>query len=80
MSAKDFSVWLNNEYIPDNPDKAWIKDVYSKAVKQSLENAHIQDSSKVNPNFLNSRKKERMSLKCILSRIIKQTVYVKDIG
>ena len=40
MSAKDFSVWLNNEYIPDNPDKAWIKDAYSKAVKQSLENAH----------------------------------------
>ena len=41
MSAKAFSVWLNNEYIPDNPDKAWIKDAYSKAVKQSLENAHI---------------------------------------
>ena len=40
MSAKDFSVWLNNEYISDNPDKAWIKDTYSKAVKQSLENAH----------------------------------------
>ena len=40
MSAKDFSVWLNNEYILDNPDKAWIKDAYSKAVKQSLENAH----------------------------------------
>ena len=40
MSAKDFSVWLNNEYIPSNPDKAWIKDAYSKAVKQSLENAH----------------------------------------
>lgn len=40
MPAKDFSVWLNNEYIPDHPDKAWIKDAYSKAVKQSLENAH----------------------------------------
>lgn len=40
MSAKDFSVWLNNEYILDNPNKAWIKDAYSKAVKQSLENAH----------------------------------------
>lgn len=40
MSARDFSVWLNNEYIPDNPDKVWIKDAYSKAVKQSLENAH----------------------------------------
>ena len=41
MSAKAFSVWLNNEYIPNNPDKAWIKDAYSKAVKQSLENAHM---------------------------------------
>ena len=41
MSARDFSVWLNNVYIPNNPDKAWIKDVYSKAVKQSLEYAHI---------------------------------------
>ena len=40
MSAKAFSVWLNNEYIPNNPDRIWIKDVYSKAVKQSLENAH----------------------------------------
>lgn len=39
-SAKDFSVWLNNEYIPNNPDKIWIKEVYSKAVKQSLGNAH----------------------------------------
>lgn len=41
MSAKEFSVWLNNIYIPNNPNKVWIKDVYSKAVKQSLENAHI---------------------------------------
>lgn len=40
MSARDFSVWLNNEYIPNNPDKIWIKKAYSKAVKQSLENAH----------------------------------------
>ena len=40
MSAKSFSVWLNNEYIPNNPDKKWIKDAYSKAIKQSLENAH----------------------------------------
>lgn len=41
MSAQDFSVWLNNEYIPNNPDKIWIKTIYSKAIKQSLENAHI---------------------------------------
>ena len=37
MSGKSFSVWLNNEYVPNNPDKAWIKDVYSKAVKKSIE-------------------------------------------
>lgn len=38
MTGKSFSVWLNNEYIPDHPDKAWIKEVYSKAVKKSIEN------------------------------------------
>ena len=37
MTGKSFSVWLNNEYILNNPDKAWIKDVYSKAVKKSIE-------------------------------------------
>lgn len=37
MTGKDFSLWLNNEYIPDNPDKTWIRKVYSKAVKKSIE-------------------------------------------
>ena len=81
MSAKDFSVWLNNEYIPDNPDKAWIKDAYSKAVKQSLKNAHTAYTRffKVRLNFLNLRKRERMTLKCILLEIIKRIVYVNVI-
>ena len=38
MSGKSFSVWLNNEYIPNNPDKVWIKEVSSKAIKKSIEN------------------------------------------
>ena len=37
MTRKSFSLWLNNEYIPHNPDKAWIKEIYSKAVKKSIE-------------------------------------------
>ena len=37
MTGKSFSVWLNNEYIPNNPDKIWIKEAYSKAVKKSIE-------------------------------------------
>jgi len=40
MTGKSFSVWLNNEYIPNNPDKAWIKGAYSKAVKKSIENGY----------------------------------------
>lgn len=38
MSGKSFSVWLNNEYIPNNPDKKWIKEVSSKSIKKSIEN------------------------------------------
>ncbi len=41
MTGKGFSVWLNNEYIPNHPDKAWMKEVYSKAVKKSIENGWI---------------------------------------
>ena len=37
MSGKSFSVWLNNEYLPNNPDKLWIKEVSSKSVKKSIE-------------------------------------------
>ena len=40
MTGKEFSVWLNNEYIPNNPDKTWIKEVSSKAVKKAIENGY----------------------------------------
>lgn len=39
MTAKSFSVWINNEFIPNNPEYSWIKDVSSKSVKKSMENA-----------------------------------------
>ena len=41
MNGKKFSVWLNNEYIPNNPDKLWIKEAYSKSVKKSIENGCV---------------------------------------
>ena len=41
ISGKSFSVWINNEYIPDNPDKGWIKEVSSKSVKKSIEDGYI---------------------------------------
>ena len=41
MSGKSFSVWLNNEYLPKNPDKLWMKEVSSKSVKRSIENGCV---------------------------------------
>ena len=41
MNGKSFSVWLNNEYLPKNPDKLWIKEVSSKSVKRSIENGCV---------------------------------------
>ena len=41
MSGKSFSVWLNNEYLPNNPDKMWIKEVSSKSIKKSIENGCV---------------------------------------
>jgi putative transposase len=40
MTGRSFSVWLNNEYIPNNPEKIWIKEVSSKSVKKSIEDAN----------------------------------------
>ena len=39
ISGMDFSKWLNNEFIPNNSEFHWIKDVSSKSIKQSIMNA-----------------------------------------
>ena len=39
VSGYDFSKWLNNEYLPQNPEFSWIREVSSKSVKQSIMNA-----------------------------------------
>ena len=36
VSANNFSKYLNNIYLPNNPDKKWIKDVSSKSIKQAM--------------------------------------------
>lgn len=38
VSGMSFSKWLNNEFIPNKQDYLWIKNVSSKAVKQSIMN------------------------------------------
>lgn len=39
ISGNAFSVWLNNEYLPNSPEKYWIKEVSTKATKQAIMNA-----------------------------------------
>lgn len=38
ISGMGFSKWLNNDFIPNNLNYSWIKEVSSKAVKQSIMN------------------------------------------
>ena len=38
MSSNRFRVWLNNEYLSEHPEYSWIKEAYSKAVTQSVNN------------------------------------------
>lgn len=65
MTGKDFSVWLNNEYIPNNPEKAWIKEVYSKAVKKSIEDGYTAFTRffKHQRGFPNFKKKSKSDVK-----------------
>ena len=65
MSGKSFSVWLNNEYLPQNPDKLWMKEVSSKSVKRSIENGCIAFTRffKHQSAFPNFKKKGRSDVK-----------------
>lgn len=65
MNGNVFSVWLNNEYIPNNPDKLWIKGVYSKSIKKSIENGYMAFIRffKYKSNFPKFKKKDKSDVK-----------------
>lgn len=65
MSGNAFSVWLNNEYIPNNPDKLWIKEVSSKSIKKSIENGYMAFTRffKHKSNFPKFKKKDKSDVK-----------------
>ena len=65
MTGKSFSVWLNNEYIPNNSEKIWIKEVYSKAVKKSIEDGYTAFTRffKHQSDFPNFKKKGKSDVK-----------------
>ena len=65
MTAKTFSVWLNNEFIPNNPNYSWIKEVSSKSVKKSMENAYTAFNKffKKQSKFPRFKKKNKSDVK-----------------
>jgi len=65
MSGYDFSKWLNNIFVPGNPDKKWIKEVSSKAVKQVIMNGEkaFKRFFKKESNFPRFKKKRKQDVK-----------------
>lgn len=65
VSGMDFSKWLNNEFIPNNPECSWIKDVSSKSVKQSIMNAEraFRNFFKKKSGFPKFKKKNKSDVK-----------------
>lgn len=65
LSGYDFSRWLNNTFIPDNPEYLWIKSVSSKAVKNSIMNAEssFKRFFKKQAGFPRFKKKGRSNIK-----------------
>lgn len=61
----EFSVWLNNSFLPNNPEYRWIKNVSSKAVKQSIMNAEkaFKRFFKGQSKFPQFKKKSRQNIK-----------------
>lgn len=41
MGAYEFSKWFNHEYLRDNPNDLWIKELYAKSVRQAFIDADI---------------------------------------
>ena len=65
MSSSKFRVWLNNEYLPNHPEYSWIKEAYSKAVTQAVNNGQTAFTRFFNHKsaFPNFKKKGKSDVK-----------------
>ncbi|MCX0394920.1 transposase [Clostridium perfringens] len=65
VSGIDFSKWLNNEYIHNNQEMNWIKEVSSKATKQAIMNGDksFRDFFKKDKGFPKFKKKKNQDVK-----------------
>ena len=65
MTGRAFSVWLNNEYLPNNPDKMWVKEVSTKSTKKAMEDAYTAFNRFFNhkSRFPRFKKKDKSDVK-----------------
>ena len=65
MSSNKFRGWLNNEYLPDHPEYSWIKEAYSKAVTQAVNNGQTAFTRffKHQSDFPKFKKKDKSDVK-----------------
>lgn len=65
VSGMEFSKWINNEFIPDNPEFKWVKEVSTKSVTKSIMNADraFRDFFKGKARFPKFKKKSKSDVK-----------------
>ena len=70
VSGYDFFFFFNNDYIPDNPEFSWIKEVSSKSIKQSIMNAQkaFKNFFDKKANFPKWKKKSNSDVKMYFVR------------
>ena len=68
MNNYEFSKWLNNDFVPNNPTFSWIKEVSSKSIRHTIDNSNIafRKFSSTRVSSLNLKRKTKMNVGCIL--------------
>lgn len=76
VSGMDFSKWLNNIYLKENPEYGWIKEVSSKSVKQSIMNAEraFKQFFKGQSRFPRFKKKSKSDVKMYFVKTDSKTI------
>ena len=76
VSGMDFSKWLNNEFLSNNSEFSWIKDVSSKSVKQSIMNAEkaFKNFFKGKSKFPKFKKKNKSDVKMYFVKTDAKTI------
>ena len=76
MTAKTFSTWFNNEYLPARQEYQWVKEASSKSVKKSMENVYAAFKKFFNGQccFPKFKKKDKSDVKMYFVKTDAKTI------